>query len=42
MELYFDPMPKRPTLEGVDFDQISDDMSKWLERPFFGGGYLCP
>lgn len=27
-------MPIRPTLQGVEFEHISDDMSRWLERPF--------
>lgn len=42
MELYSDPMPRRPVLEGVEFDQISDEMSRWLERPFTEEEVLSP
>lgn len=34
MELYSDSMPRRSVLEGAEFDQINDEMSRWLERPF--------
>lgn len=33
-QLYMEPFPKRPEIEGVDFDFISEDQRRWLERPF--------
>lgn len=32
--LYSDPFPYRPKIEGVDFDSINDKDQRWLERPF--------
>lgn len=32
--LYNDPFPIRPKLEGVDFERISEDQNRWMERPF--------
>lgn len=34
IHLYTDPFPVRPVLEGVDFDHITPDQSRGLERPF--------
>lgn len=33
-QLYIEPFPERPEIEGVDFDIISEDQRMWLERPF--------
>lgn len=34
MRLYTDPLPDRPKLVGIEFDRISEDQQRWLERPF--------
>lgn len=33
-KLYTDPFLDRLELEEVEFDSISEDQLKWLERPF--------
>lgn len=34
IDLYSDPIPVRPMLEGVEWDTLEDEQSNELERPF--------
>lgn len=42
INLYTNPMPVRPVLEGVKFDCINPDQSRWMERPFSEEEILVP